>query len=126
MQRLNIVTGDTPQITFSLTDKVTGAPIDLSDAQTVVNFKVRLRGTLPPSAEIECTKLPGREISPGVVSETPPYDVDGAGGRCRADCDANVFDTAGEWEAEVEVVFGASAQVMTVYDLVRITVREQF
>lgn len=123
--RLRLVTGDTPQIVLPLADKHTGEATDVSDPATTVRFKSRPAGASGPVTVITCSKLSGREI-PGGIDYTPPYDQLGKGGRVLASCDANVFSSAGEYEAEVEITFGAVNQVATPYEQLRISVRGDF
>lgn len=119
--RIKLVTGDTPQIPISITDPATGLPIDLSSA--TVALKVRtVGGTL--KATVACTLLTGRVRDDDTIDTTAPYNVAGAGGRCQANCDATVFDAAGEYEAEVEVTIGSV--ITTPYRVHKISVREDF
>jgi hypothetical protein len=59
------------------------------------------------------------------ISTLPPYDKDGAGGRCSLAFDADTLDTPGTFQAEIEVNF-ADGRNMTWFDLIQFQVREQF
>lgn len=126
MSRLAVVTGDTPIIALDLTDQESGLVVDLSNAATTIAFKVRVVGSTTLKATVACTKLVGRKTPGGAIDSGAPYNVVGFGGRCQAECPSTVFDAPGEYEAEVEVTFGASARIATVFQLVRIQARAQF
>lgn len=127
-RRLRLVTGDTPNIELAVSDKRTGLPIDVSDALTVCVLKTRPITTPPGGGTVQsvtCSKLVGREV-PGGIDSLAPYDVAGKGGRVLAACSAAVFPTAGEYEGELQVTFGATSQVATPYARVLVTVRDDF
>jgi len=124
MDILQLVRGDTPQIVLSIRDKSVRSqpPVDLSDASTVVRFKVRQVGETTVT-EVLCTKLTGVVLADGSIDTAIPYDTAGRGGRCLANCAASVFPDAGKYEGEVEITFGATGRIGTVYQLFTINVR---
>lgn len=121
-----LVVGDTQEIVSVLTDRVTGQPVDLSHAETSIKLKVRKVDATELKGEVAYTKLTGLVKKNGAIDTTSPYDVAGKGGRCLASCPVDLFDEAGDYEAEIEVTFGAADQVRTVFELQRFTVRDQF
>ena len=117
---LNLVTGDTlPELTFTLKDSNTAAagktldpndsstwaPIDLTGA--AVRVRIRELGSSTVKSTLLCT-----------VSE-PLL------GKAFTDFPSGTLDTAGTFEAEVEVTF-AGGGIQTVYDLVKLKVRSDF
>lgn len=122
---LKVVANDTPYIVLNLTDRF-GKVIDISDAGTTVTLKVRVTGSATVKASVTCTKTPGLEDENGNIDTAAPYDVDGAGGRCVAECDATVFDAAGNYEAEIEVSYNGGAQISTVYKTLQIEARADY
>jgi hypothetical protein len=128
MNILRIVTGDTPQIVFSVRDDTLKSrpPVDLSDALTSATLKIRKVGTTFPVTVVACTKLTGVLLPDGDIDDDTPYDVEGAGGRCMASIGAGVFPTAGDYQAQLEVMFGAVARTVTVWEQVRIQARDDY
>lgn len=105
---IRIVQGDTkPDITLTLTDQVTGDPIDVSAGGTIVRVKFRSAGSEEAPSIITCTK------------------VDAVNGVVRFDFAGNVLDIEpGMYEAEVEVDFSGATH--TVYDVLKFRVRAEF
>lgn len=127
MAKHKLVQHDTlPQINLSITDEVTGAPIDLSDPATIIQCFFKAAG---PDAPLKDTlllaKLPGRVTSidedtgAQTVTLNPPWDTPGRGGRCAIQWGPTTLDTVGKFTGEVQVTFGAGGK-QTVYQ------REQF
>jgi hypothetical protein len=106
---IRLVKGDErPVIVLTLTDDVTGSPIDLSLANTLVTVKFRAAGTTTLLSTITCSKLSG-----------------GTTGQVQFDFLGGVLDVdPGMYEGEVVITFGVDVQ--TVYDTLRFTVRENF
>ena len=117
---LNLVTGDTlPELTLTLRDSNTAAtgrvldsndpstwaPIDLTGAE--VRVRIRELGSTSVKATLLCS-----------VS-------DPTAGKVITDFPTGTLDTAGTFEAEVEVTF-ASGGIQTVYDLIKLKVRSDF
>ena len=106
---IRLVKGDDrPVIVLTLTDDVTGSPIDLSLATTTIAVKFRAAGTTTLLSTISCSKLSG-----------------GTTGQVQFDFLGGVLDVdPGMYEGEVVLSF--DGQVQTVYDTLRFTVRENF
>jgi hypothetical protein len=106
---IRLVKGDErPVIVLTLTDDVTGSPIDLSLTTTVVTVKFREAGTTTLLSTIACSKLSG--------GTTGQVQFDFLGGVLNVD--------PGMYEGEIVIDF--NGQVQTVYDTLRFTVRENF
>lgn len=131
LREIEMVAGDTgPPLRLSLTDPNNNdAPIDISAAGTVVRFKMRAvpQGgeTTTIKATIVCSKLAGRVLEDKSITTAAPYNVAGAGGRCQVDWTLASLDTAGKYEAEVEITFDTGI-VQTMTRKLRIRIREQF
>lgn len=130
-REVQMVAGDSgPPLRLSLTDPNNNdAPIDISAGGTTVRFKLR---RVPQGGEnttikatIVCSKLAGRVLADKSISTTPPYNTPGAGGRCQVDWTPEALDTAGKYEAEVEITFDTGI-VQTMSRKLSIRVREQF
>lgn len=117
---LNLVTGDTlPELTFTLkdsntaaqgrvldaNDSATWAPVDLTGAS--VRLRIRELGSTTVKSTLTCT-----------VS-------DPTNGKVITDFPSGTLDTAGTFEAELEVTF-ASGGIQTVNDLIKLKVRSDF
>ena len=106
---IRLVKGDErPVIVLTLTDDVTGSPIDLSLSTTVITVKFREAGTTTLLDTIACSKLSG--------GTTGQVQFNFAGGVLDVD--------PGMYEGEVVISF--DGQIQTVYDTLRFTVRENF
>jgi hypothetical protein len=106
---IRLVKGDErPVIVLTLTDDVTGSPINLSLSTTVVTVKFREAGTTTLLDTIACSKLSG--------GTTGQVQFNFAGGVLDVD--------PGMYEGEVVISF--DGQIQTVYDTLRFTVRENF
>ncbi len=106
---IRLVKGDErPVIVLTLTDDVTGSPIDLSLGTTAVVVKFRESGTTTLLSTIACSKLNG-----------------GTTGQVQFDFLNGVLDVdPGMYEGEIVINF--NNQTQTVYDTLRFTVRENF
>ncbi len=120
-----------PEVWLSLTDDITQNPIDLSDVGTAVFAHIREVGQTVVKASLLCDKMPGvviaidEDTGAQTISTLPPYDKDGAGGRCALAWDVDTLDTVGTFQAEIEVQF-MDGRNMTWFDLLQFQVREQF
>jgi hypothetical protein len=106
---IRLVKGDErPVIVVTLTDDVTGNPIDLSLGTTTVSVKFRQAGTTTVLSTISCSKLSG-----------------GTTGQVQFSFVGGVLDVAaGTYEGEIVINFNGELQ--TVFDVMRFTVRENF
>ena len=106
---IRLVEGDEkPLIVLTLTDDITGTPIDLSLSTTEVSVKFRKAGTTTLLSTISCTKLSG-----------------GTTGQVQFGFSGGVLDVdAGAYEGEVVVNYNGAVQ--TVYETLRFTVRANF
>jgi hypothetical protein len=106
---IRLVKGDEkPLIVLTLTDDITGTPIDLSQATTTISVKFRKAGTTTLLSTISCTKLSG-----------------GTTGQVQFGFTGGVLDVdAGSYEGEVTVNYDGNVQ--TVYETLRFTVRANF
>ena len=126
-QKIRLVQGDTrPQLVLSVTDDNTGLPIDLSDEGTSALVNFRESGSDTIKVTMLCFKLNGIEDpETGEVNLDAPYDAIGRGGRLVMDWSVDALDTAGDFEAELEITF-SDGGILTAYDIARFTIREQF
>jgi hypothetical protein len=119
-ETLDLVAGDTlPELTFTLKDSNKareGFELDPQDPDTwelidltgcTVRLRLRQAGSSTVTTTLTCT-----------VS-------DAEGGECITDFSGGGLTEAGIFEGELEVTF-ATGGVQTVYDLIRIRVREDF
>lgn len=106
---IRLVRGDSkPLIIITLTDDITGQPINLSSPNTSVVVRFRQAGTTNVLSTINTTKLMG-----------------GMSGRVQFDFSGGVLDVEpGAYEGEVQIDFNGEPQ--TVYDILRFRVRENF
>jgi hypothetical protein len=106
---IRLVEGDEkPLIVLTLTDDITGTPIDLSLGTTSVSVKFRKAGTTTLLSTISCSKLSG-----------------GTTGQVQFGFSGGVLDVdAGAYEGEVVVDYNGTVQ--TVYETLRFTVRANF
>ena len=106
---IRLVKGDErPVIVLTLTDDVTGNPIDLSLGTTTVTVKFRKAATTTVLSTITCSKL-----NNGVSGQVQFSFVGGV-----LDVDPGMY--------EGEVIIDFNGEVQTVYDTLRFTVRENF
>lgn len=125
-EKIRLVAGDTrPQLIFSITDQETGIPFNFSQPTTAVRVKLREAGATAVKATMTCGKLTGVVNADGTINYNAPYDVPGAGGRVFMDWDPTALNTAGEYEAEIEITY-SDGTVQTVYEILKFKVREQF
>lgn len=124
--KLKLVKDDTgPPIVASLTDKVTGLPINITGA-LALKLYFRAVGSTTIKDTLTGTPLTGKVKADNVsIDYNAPYNVAGAGGRLSFPLNATTLDTAGEFEGEIEVTF-ADATRQTVFDLYKFTVRADF
>lgn len=108
-ERIKLVQGDNlPYITLTLTDSVTGQPLDLSSASTVVRVYFRAAGSSTVLATLVCQKVAG-----------------GSSGKVRFNFPDNTLAVApGPYEGEVEIDFDGEQQ--TIYEVLKFNVRAQF
>ena len=106
---IRLVEGDEkPLIVLTLTDDITGTPIDLSLGTTTISVKFRKAGTTTLLSTISCSKLSG-----------------GTTGQVQFGFSGGVLDVdAGAYEGEVVVDYNGAVQ--TVYETLRFTVRANF
>jgi hypothetical protein len=106
---IRLVKGDEkPVIVLTLTDDITGTPIDLSLGTTTVSVKFREAGTTTVLSTISCSKLSG-----------------GTTGQVQFGFTGGVLDVdPGMYEGEIAIDF--NGQVQTVFDTLRFTVRANF
>jgi hypothetical protein len=125
-EKIKLVAGDSrPQLIFSITDQDTGVPMNFSEEGTIVRVKLRASGDTSLKATMVCGKLIGLVTSDGTVNYSSPYNIPGSGGRVYMDWEPGALDSAGEYEAEIEIEF-PDGTLQTVYDLLKFRVREQF
>lgn len=107
--RIKLVRGDTrPQIRLALTDQVSNQPINLTGATVTLHFR---------ASETTETLFSRQAMI------NPQYAT---GGVCYVDWEEGDLDQpAGNYEAEVEVVFPTGARE-TIYDLVKFKLRDDF
>ena len=107
--KIKLVQGDTgPQLQLTLTDELTGLPIDLTGATVTMKFR---------EAGSDTTLF----TRTGFVNlETAPA------GKCVITWGTGNLDVeAGSYEGEIEVIF-SDAMRQTVYDLLKFTIRGDF
>jgi hypothetical protein len=120
-----------PEVWLSLTDNITGDPIDVSAVGTGVYAHLRAVGSKVVKASLLCDKLPGvvimidEDTGAQTISVQPPYDTLGRGGRVSIVWDVDTLDTPGTYQCEIEVQF-SDGKPMTWYDVLQFHVREQF
>jgi hypothetical protein len=108
MSVIKLVQGDNlPEITLTLTDRQTGAPIDLSASTTTVVVKLRAADSNTLLATLPCVKVdPGNGVVkfgfPGTTLDVAP----------------------GQYVGEIEMNFGG--QILSVFDLLNFYLRQQF
>ena len=108
-EKIKLDQGDTrPQVKVTLTDDVTGEPVDVTGATPRLKFRAA-GGTLLSTIT-------------GTVLDGPAGVVVFLWGDGTLDVDA------GDYEGEVEITFsdGTGGGVQTVYDALKFRVREQF
>lgn len=118
---IQMVQGDTrPFVDLQLYDDSTDPPtgLDVSNPSDSVRMYVRSKGN-PDAAVLTIVglKVPGFEDpDTGLIDETAPYDVDGAGGRLSFPWPAGSTNQfVGKYEAEFEITF-ADGTKQTIYD----------
>ncbi|WP_017879731.1 hypothetical protein [Janthinobacterium sp. CG3] len=125
-EKIKLVAGDTrPQLVLSITDDVTGFPIDLSAPGTSIILKLRKVGVRDIKATLACGKLAGVLTSSGNIDYTGIYAAPGVGGRAFMDWTPGALDTEGEYEGEIEITF-ADGGIHTIFDTLKFKVRAQY
>ena len=117
---LNLVVGDTlPVLTLALKDSNTaasGKALDANDSSTWA--PINLSGAT--------VKLRIRELGSTTVKNTLTCTVSSASnGEVITDFPTGTLDASGTFEGEIEVTF-SSGGIQTVYDLIKLKVREDF
>lgn len=108
MEALRLVQNDRlPDIQLRLTDAVTGAVIDLSAVTTTITAHVRASGSTTIKESIALTKPNG-----------------GSDGVVKLSWTATALDTAGDYEAELEISYDGNKQ--TLFDVIPLVIRPQF
>jgi hypothetical protein len=108
MSTIKIVQSDNlPEVTLTLTDRQTGDPIDLSASTTSVTVKFRAADSTATPTVLPCSK------------------VDAANGVVRFGFPGSALDVpAGQYQGEICISF--NGQLLTVFDLLQFTLREDF
>jgi hypothetical protein len=117
---LNLVTGDTlPELTFTLKDSNTAATgLNLDEDNDATWAPIDLTGTT--------VRLRIREVGSSTVKSTLTCAVtDATGGKVATDFPDGTLDTAGTFEAELEITFSGGGK-QTVNDLIKLKVRSDF
>lgn len=127
--KFKLVQHDTlPQIDLSLTDEISGEPLDLSDPLTVIRCYFRAAGASVLKDTLLLAKLPGRVVSTDEVTGrqklnlATPYDVPGRGGRCAVQWSTTSLDTPGRFVGEIEVTFPDGGR-LTAFETLQFDVR---
>ncbi len=109
MSSIKLVQGDNlPEVTLTLINLETDAPLDLSAPTTTVVVKLRALGGTTVLSTLTCVKTNGG--LDGVVMFFFP---------------ANTLDIpAGQYQGEIEISF--NGQFLTVYDLLQFSLRAEF
>ena len=111
--KIKLVRNDTlPRLRVTIYDVDTKEPVDLSGC--LVKMKIR-----EPGSETLKTTLIGTLVA------SPGSQIGGAGGVVTFDFGPDDLDTEGSYEAEYEVTF-ANGRNQTVYEVDRLTIREDF
>ena len=106
-EKIKLVQGDTrPALVTTLTDELTGLPINITGATVKLKF---------------------RAFGATVLSDTLVGTVtDGANGLCLFNWSAlSLAGAPGDYEGEIEITF-ADTKVQTVYDLLKFKLRKEF
>lgn len=119
-ETINLVVGDTlPELTITLKDSnraAIGATLDESDNSTwrpinltgsTVRLRIRQLGETTVKATLTCTV------------------TDATNGKVATDFPSGTLDTAGIFEAEVEIT-NSSGGIQTVNDLIKLKIRDDF
>lgn len=121
---IKVVQGDTrPSLVLTLTDEATGAPINIEGATP--RLKLRETDSTVVKEVLVGTTLPGRLNADGTVTSAAPYDASGSGGRMLFAWTSTALDTAGYFEAEIEVTF-ADGTIQSAFDLIKLRIRDDF
>jgi hypothetical protein len=108
-EKIKLVQGDTrPALVCNITDDTTGAPLVLTGATAILQFR-----------EVGATAL--QATVPGTITDGPNGQVV----FYPASAPAMLQGAAGEYEGEIQITF-ADGQIQTVYDVLKFRVREDF
>lgn len=106
IQTLYLVVNDTlPYVVFTLENRSNNTAIDLTGA--VVRLRIREVGSTDEKAVLVCV----------------PVDL--PNGQVATDFPPGVIDTAGTFEAELEITFSTGG-IQTMYDKIKLVVRDEF
>lgn len=119
-ETINLVQGDTlPQLKLTIRDQNTAATGKVLDPDDPSTWKIiDLTGST--------MRLKIREVGGSTIKDTVTGELlDPVNGVVIFQFNPTTLDTAGVFEAEVEMTT-ATNQIQTVYDLIKLQVREQF
>lgn len=119
-QTINLVTGDTlPELSLTLKDSGTAASGTTLDADNSATWA-------PINVTGGAVKLRIRELGSTTVKATLSCLITNASaGQVATNFPAGTLDTAGTFEAEIEITF-ANGGIQTVHDLLKLKVRSDF
>ncbi len=107
--RIRLVRNDTgPQIQLTLTDEITGSPVNLTGASATLHMKSVATGTVVLSRQLG---IPTATASQGLA-----FIVWGSN---------DLNQTPGDYDGEVEVLLSTGLR-QTVYDVLKFRIRDQF
>jgi len=118
---LNLVTGDTlPELTFTLKDSNTAAAGQVLDPNNDATWAVvDLTGA---SVKLRIRELGSATVKATLTCIIAPPATDG---KVQTDFPTGTLDTAGIFEAELEITFPGGG-IQTVNDLIKLKVRSDF
>lgn len=123
--KLKLVAGDTgPDAIVTLTDKITGTAINVSDPATTVVLQMWVSGDTAIFATIPCTPIPGFKNEDGTIDFSGTNGMPGGGGRVLVRWTLQSLAQAGMFKAQFVVTLPDGTQ-QTTYDLTSIQVRER-
>lgn len=117
---INLVTGDTrPELIFTLKDSNQAAPGFTLDPENSATWS-------PIDVTGATVRLRIRELGSSVVKSTLLCTItDATGGKVATNFPTGTLDTAGTFEAELEITF-AGGDIQTINDLIKLKVRSDF
>lgn len=120
LDTLKLVTGDTlPELTFILRDSQQAASGQTLDSENSATWA-------PINVTGATVRLRIRELGDSTVKSTLTCIVtDGINGKVATNFPTGTLDTAGTFEAEIEITF-ANGGIQTVFDLIKLKVRSDF
>lgn len=119
-ETIYLVQGDTlPQLKITIRDQNTAAPGQTLDPEEQTTWaKVNLTGAT--------VRMKVREVGGTTIKDTLIGNLtDAANGEVVFLFDSDTLDTSGTFEAEIEYT-ATNGSIQTVYDLIKLQVREQF